>query len=205
MTSTGSAFARARGGGVPFAVSCFVSGRCWGGGGPPRDAEAELWKRFRDAQDKFFAARTDVFAAKESELRANATVKEQILEQAQALLPVTDWRAARSSLRGLQERWEQAGPVPRESRDQLESGLRRIEEAVKRAEDNQWKRSNPEALARAEAAVNQLRTAITTLETQLAKAQSRGDQAAIGKAEDALEARRSWLVEAERTLAEFSG
>ena len=170
-----------------------------------RDAEADLWKRFRDAQDKFFAARTEVFAAKETELRANATVKEQLLVQAQALLPITDWRAARSSLRRIQERWEQAGPVPRESRDQLESGLRRVEEAVKRAEDAQWKRSNPEALARAEATVSQLHSAIESLETQLAKAQARGDQAAIRKAEEAIAARRSWLVEAEHTLAEFSG
>jgi hypothetical protein len=170
-----------------------------------RDTEAELWKRFRDAQDKFFAARTDVFAAKETELRGNATAKEQLLVQAQAILPVTDWRAAKNSLRSIQERWEQAGPVPRESRDQLESGLRRVEEAVKRAEDAQWKRSNPEAVARAEGTVNQLRTAIESLETQLAKAQARNDAAAIRKAEDALEARRSWLAEAERTLAEFSG
>jgi uncharacterized coiled-coil protein SlyX len=170
-----------------------------------RDTEAELWKRFRDAQDKFFAARTDVFAAKETELRGNAGVKEQLLVQAQAILPVTDWRAAKNSLRSIQERWEQAGPVPRESRDQLESGLRRVEEAVKRAEDAQWKRSNPEAVARAEGTVNQLRAAIATLETQLSKAQARNDAAVIRKAEDALEARRSWLAEAERTLAEFSG
>jgi len=170
-----------------------------------RDAEAELWKRFRDAQDKFFAARTDVFAAKESELRGNATVKEELLVQAQALLPVTDWRAARSALRSIQERWEQAGAVPRESRDQLEGGLRKVEESVKRAEDAQWKRSNPEALARAQGTVSQLRSAIATLETQLAKAKDRNDAAAIAKAEDALEARRSWLTEAERTLAEFSG
>jgi hypothetical protein len=170
-----------------------------------RDAEAELWKRFRDAQDKFFAARTEVFAAKETELRGNAGVKEQLLVQAQALLPVTDWRAAKNALRSIQERWERAGAVPRESRDQLESGLRRVEEAVKRAEDAQWKRSNPEALARAEATVNQLHSAIATLETQLAKATDRNDAAAVSKAEDALEARRSWLAEAERTLAEFSG
>jgi hypothetical protein len=170
-----------------------------------RDAEADLWKRFRDAQDKFFAARTEVFAAKETELRGNAGVKEQLLVQAQAILPVTDWRVAKNSLRSIQERWEQAGPVPRESREQLESGLRRVEEAVKRAEDAQWKRSNPEALARAEATVSQLRTAIATLETQLAKAKDRGDAAGIRKAEEALEARRSWLVEAERTLTEFSG
>lgn len=169
-----------------------------------RDAEADLWKRFRDAQDKFFAARTDVFAAKETELRGNAGVKEQLLVQAQAILPVTDWRAAKNALRSIQERWEQAGPIPREARDQLESGLRRVEEAVKRAEDAQWKRSNPEAVARAEGTVNQLRTAIATLETQLAKAQARGDQAAVRKAEEAITARQSWLAEAERTLAEFS-
>ena len=122
-----------------------------------RDDEAELWKRFRDAQDKFFAARSEVFAAKETELRAHASVKEQLLAEAQELLPITDWRAARSALRGIQERWEQAGPVPRETRDSLEQGLRRVEEAVRRAEEAQWKRSNPEALARAEGTVSQLR------------------------------------------------
>jgi hypothetical protein len=169
-----------------------------------RDDEADLWKRFRDAQDKFFAARSEVFAAKETELRANATVKEQLLAEAQGLLPVTDWRAARSALRGIQERWEHAGPVPREQRDALEGGLRKVEDAVKRAEDAQWKRSNPEALARAEGTVNQLRAAIENLQAQLAKAQARGDASGVRKAEEALAARRSWLAEAERTLAEFT-
>ena len=170
-----------------------------------RDDEAELWKRFREAQDKFFAARSEVFAAKETELRANASVKEQLIAEAQALLPVTDLRSARSALRAIQERWEQAGAVPRESRDQLEQGLRKVEEAVRRAEENQWKRSNPEALARAEGTVSQLRTAIETLQAQLTKAQARGDASGVRKAEEALAARRSWLAEAERTLAEFSG
>jgi hypothetical protein len=169
-----------------------------------RDAEAELWKRFRDAQDKFFAARTEVFAAKETELRSHAVVKEQLLAEAQALLPVTDLRAARAALRSIQERWEQAGPVPRDSREQLESGLRRVEDAVRRAEETQWRRSNPEALARAEGTVAQLRSAITSLEAQLARARERGDAAAIRNAEEALTARQAWLAEAERTLAEFT-
>jgi len=169
-----------------------------------REAEAELWKRFRDAQDKFFAARTEVFAAKETELRGHATVKEQLLAEAQALLPVTDLRTARAALRSIQERWEQAGSVPREMREQLESGLRKVEEAVRRAEEAQWRKSNPEALARAEGTVAQLRAAITSLEAQLTRARDRGDQAGMRKAEEALAARRSWLEEAERTLAEFS-
>ena len=169
-----------------------------------REAETELWKRFRDAQDKFFAARTEVFAAKETELRSHAHVKEQLLAEAQALLPVTDLRVARSALRSIQERWEQAGPVPRDSREQLESGLRRVEDAVRRAEETQWRRSNPEALARAEGTVAQLRSAIISLEGQLARARERDDEAAIRKAEEALTARQAWLAEAERTLAEFT-
>jgi hypothetical protein len=170
-----------------------------------REAEADLWKRFRDAQDKFFSARSEVYAARDAELRGNAAVKEELLAQAQALLPVTDLRAARGALRSIQERWEQAGPVPRDSRERLESGLRRVEEAVRKAEDAQWRRSSPEALARARDTVNQIRSAITSLEDRRARAAARGDEAAVREAEDALQARRSWLAEAERALDEFSG
>ncbi len=169
-----------------------------------REAEAELWKRFRAAQDKFFSARSEVFSAKDAALREHAEAKQQLLEQAAALLPVTDFRAARSALRGIQERWEQIGAVPREAREHLESGLRRIEEAVRKAEEAQWRRSNPEALARAEDTVAQLRATIAQLEEQLASARARDDDRAVGNAEEALAARRAWLEEAEHTLAEFS-
>ena len=169
-----------------------------------RESEAELWKRFRAAQDKFFTARAEVFSAKDAALREHAEAKQQLLDQAQALLPVTDIRAARSTLRGIQERWEQIGAVPRDAREHLESGLRRVEEAVRKAEEAQWRRSNPEALARAEGTVAQLRATIAQLEEQLAKARERGDDQAVHTAEEALTARRAWLEEAEHTLAEFS-
>jgi Domain of Unknown Function (DUF349) len=169
-----------------------------------RDAEAELWKRFRGAQDKFFTARADVFSAKDAALREQAEAKQELLDQAQALLPVSDIRSARAALRSIQERWEQVGPVPRDSREQLESGLRRVEDAIRKAEENQWRRSSPEALARAEGTVAQLRSAIAQLEQQVARARDRGDSHAARTAEEALSARRSWLAEAENTLAEFS-
>jgi hypothetical protein len=170
-----------------------------------KDTEAELWKRFRGAQDKFFNARSEVFSAKDAALRDHAEAKQQLLESAQALLPVTDIRAAKSALRGIQERWEQIGAVPRDAREHLESGLRRVEEAVRKAEETQWRRSNPEALARAEGTVAQLRSTIAQLQAQLASAQERGDASAVRSAEEALTARRAWLEEAEHTLAEFSG
>ncbi|HTT49955.1 MAG TPA: DUF349 domain-containing protein [Streptosporangiaceae bacterium] len=169
-----------------------------------RADEEELWSRFKTAQDQFFAARSEVFSAKENELREHAAVKATLLEEASRLVPVTDVRAARTTLRSIQERWEQAGPVPREAHDRLEQGLRRVEDAVRKAEDAQWRRSNPEALARAKGTVDQIRTAIASLEDQLARAQQRGDTRAADQATEAITARRSWLEEAERTLAELS-
>jgi hypothetical protein len=170
-----------------------------------RGAEEELWTRFKTAQDTFFQARAQVLHAKDAELREHAGVKGQLLAEAEKLLPVTDPRAARATLRGIQERWEHAGSVPREAHERLEGGLRRVEETVRRAEDSQWRRSNPEALSRARGTVEQIRTAISQLEGQLSRAQASGDAKAQEQAEEAIAARRSWLAEAERTLAELSG
>ncbi len=180
--------------------------RSWKAAGrASRTDEEELWTRFKAAQDAFFAERSTVFSAKENELREHATAKAALLDEAGALVPVTNVRAARSALRGIQERWEHIGPVPREAHERLESGLRRIEDAVRKAEDAQWRRSNPEALARARGTVEQIRTAMASLEEQLAKAQQRGDARGIQQAQEAIIARQSWLAEAERTLAELSG
>jgi len=169
-----------------------------------RAAEDALWTRFKSAQDSFFQARSAVFSAKDAELREHAAVKERLLGEAEKLLPVTDVRSARATLRGIHERWEHAGSVPRDEQEKLEGGLRRVEDAVRKAEESHWRHSNPEALSRARGTVEQIRAAIRSLEGQLEKAQARGDEAAMQRAQEAIEARRAWLAEAERTLAELS-
>jgi hypothetical protein len=170
-----------------------------------RAAEDELWTRFKGAQDAFFKARSEVLDAKDRELREHVVVKEQLLAEAEKLVPPTDARAARAQLRGILERWERAGAVPRDAQERLEGGLRKIEETLRRAEDSHWRRTNPEALSRARGTVEQIRAAISQLERQLAKAEASGDQKAQQQAKEAIDARKSWLAEAERTLAELSG
>ena len=170
-----------------------------------RTAEEELWNRFKTAQDSFFAERAKVYSAKDNELREHANAKAQLLAEAEKLLPITNAKTARSVLRGIQERWERIGGVPRDAQERLEGGLRRVEEAIRKAEDSHWRRSNPEALSRAKGTVEQIRAAISQLETQLEKAQAAGDETAEKRAAEALAARREWLDEAERTLAELSG
>ncbi len=180
--------------------------RSWKSAGrAARGVEDDLWSRFKAAQDAFFQARGELFAQRDAKLRESAAVKEKLLADAERLLPAKDIRAARSSLRSIQARWEEAGPVPRDARERLESGLRRVEDGIRKAEDAQWRRANPEARARAEGTVAQLRTAIGQLEEQLSRARKLGDQKGAERADEALAARRSWLAEAERTLSEFGG
>ena len=169
-----------------------------------RAAEEDLWGRFKAAQDTFFGARAKILSAKDAELREHADAKAALLAEAEKLLPVTNARQARSALRGIQERWEQIGGVPRDSQERLEGGLRKVEDAVRRSEETHWRRSNPEALSRAKGTVEQIRAAISQLEKQLARAKEQGNDKAAQQAEEALTARRSWLAEAERTLAELS-
>jgi hypothetical protein len=169
-----------------------------------RDVEDELWNRFRLAQDTFFSARNEIFNTRDADLKANLEVKLALLAEAEALLPVRDARAARTALRPLHERWEAAGDVPRGDKDAVEGRLRKVDDAVRGAEDAHWKRSNPEARARAEATVGQLRTSIASLDAEAAKAEAAGQTDKVVKAREAAAARREWLAEAERTLAEFS-
>ncbi len=178
----------------------------WKEAGPaPKAVEEALWKRFRAAQDTFFGARSEAFSKRDSEQRANLEAKEALLREAEALVPVTDWKAARSSLRGIQERWEAVGPVPRDAVRSVESRLRRVEQAIREAEESEWERSNPEARARAEETVAKLRSSISDLERQADRAREAGDERRLAQAEEALAARRLWLQQAEQALDDFGG
>jgi hypothetical protein len=164
-----------------------------------------LWARFRAAQDAFFAARDAQAAMTDTEFRANLEVKESILVEAEALVPVTDLAAAKQALRSIQDRWEAAGKVPRGDIQRIEGRLRAVETAVRDADQNQWRRTNPETRARAEGAAAQLEQAIAGLEADLAKAEAAGDARRIADARAALDARRSWLEQVQRAAEEARG
>lgn len=179
--------------------------RQWKAAGPaPRQDEEALWSRFRAAQDTFFSARDAVQAELDAEYAANAEVKRALLVEAEALLPVSDPSAARAALREVSERWERAGKVPRGQVREIEGRLQVVEDAVRAAEQDRWQRSNPEARARAQAAVGQLEKSLADLRARQARARAAGDERTVADADEAISAREAWLVEARRALADFS-
>lgn len=169
-----------------------------------RKDDDALWARFRAAQDTFFAARQAANEVIDEEFAANLIVKEELLKEAQAILPVRDLTAARKALNSIRDRWEEAGKVPRADMGRMEAGIRKIEEAVKAAEDEHWQKSNPETKARTNSALSQLEATIASLEEDLAKAEKAGNAKKIADAREALEARQQWLAMLQKSAQDFS-
>lgn len=152
-----------------------------------RSDEDRLWKRFKAAQDAFFAAKTAHEAAREEELAPNVPVKEALVVEAEALLPIGDAKAVKRSLRAIQDRWDKAGDIPRKDRDRLEGRLRRVEDALRAAESAAWKSSSTGA------ANDAFSTALARLEEKRDAAHARGDAAAAAQLDAQIASTRALL------------
>ncbi|CAN5422330.1 DUF349 domain-containing protein [soil metagenome] len=177
----------------------------WKKAGPaPRGVEDKLWKRFRGAQDAFFAARDEANTKLDAEFEVNAEKKLEILAEAEALLPITDLDSARKAWHGIADRWEAAGKVPRAKIKEFEGRIRKVEDAIRAADDAKWKRSNPELSARADDTVSKLQKAIDDAKADLAKAEAAGNTKKVKELTASIETRELWLDQAKKTASEFS-
>jgi hypothetical protein len=170
-----------------------------------REHEEDLWSRFRGAQDVFFQARSEVFAERDAEQRENLTRKEELAAEAEKLLPVTDLKTARNAFRSLNERWDAVGHVPRDAKSRIEGRMHAVERAIQGAEEAEWRRTNPEARARAAGLTGQLQDAVDSLREQAEKARAAGNTAKAAKLEDELAGRQALLDQALKGLQEFGG
>jgi hypothetical protein len=170
-----------------------------------REHEDDLWNRFRGAQDVFFAARSSVFAERDAEQSENLKLKEELAEDAEKLLPITDLKAARAAFRSINERWEAIGHVPRDARPRVEGRMHAVDRAIQEAEENEWRRTNPEARARAEGLTGQLQAAVDKLQGQIEQARTAGNTSKAEKLQRELEGRQALLDQALKGLQEFGG
>ncbi|MGW1757276.1 DUF349 domain-containing protein [Streptomyces mirabilis] len=170
-----------------------------------REHEDDLWNRFRGAQDVFFAARSSVFAERDAEQSENLKLKEELAEEAEKLVPVQDLKAARAAFRSINERWEAIGHVPRDARPKVEGRMHAVERALQESEETEWRRTNPEARARAEGLTGQLQAAVDKLQGQIETARAAGNTSRADKLQKELEGRQALLDQALKGLQEFGG
>ncbi len=159
-----------------------------------RKVDDALWARLKTVGDALYAARAEQSASEEAESAPKIAAREALLEEAAAIADISNVKQARATLSKIQRRWDELGRVfPRDKERALDDRLRAIEQALKAREEVDWKRNNPETKARAGTMARQLEEAIEKLEAELDAAKKAGDQKAVAAAEEALEARRSWL------------
>lgn len=172
-------------------------------GSAPRKVEDKLWKRFREAQDVFFAARDAANAELDREYEANAEKKLEILVDAEKLLPIKDVDATRKAWADIADRWEEAGKVPRARMAELEARIRKVEQAVRAAGEQEWKRTDPEKSARADDMIGKLERSIAETSEKLEKARAAGDVKKVKDLEGTLASNQAFLDMAQKAAADF--
>ncbi len=174
-------------------------------GAAPRDVDDKLWTEFRGLQDQFFDARNAALSEQDAEFKQNQDAKEALLSEAEArLLPVTNLAAARAGLRDFLSRYNEYGKVPRDAIRPLDNRVRVLEQAVKDAEEAEWKRTDPQARHRAEETVAMFSQQIAKLQKQATDAAGKGDAKKAQELQASIVAYTEWLEQARKTLSEFT-
>lgn len=159
-----------------------------------RSTDDQLWERFKAAGDVLFAAKAEQSAREDSEYSANLEAKAALLAEAEQILRVTDRKQARELLTDVQRRWERAGRVPRDQVKSVEDRLRKVENHVRKLDEDHWHRSDPSRVERSEGFAGQLEDSIAKLTAELDAAQNAGDTRAAERAAKALETQQAWLA-----------
>ena len=161
----------------------------WKAAGRTKNDDA-LWARFKAAGDTIYAAKGEQVAAITASQSEALTAKLALLEEAKAIDPTKDLAKAKQLLLSIQDRWEKAGRVSRNDMAKTEDKLKAIETAVRNAERDNWKATDPAAKARKDDVTIKLEEAIAKLEAELAKAT---DKKKITELTESLAARKAWL------------
>ena len=71
-----------------------------------QNVDAKMWARFKAAQDQFFAAKNADLEKRGATMEANLAKREELIVKIEAILPITDFAAAKKNFRALTEQWQ---------------------------------------------------------------------------------------------------
>ncbi|MCX6443477.1 MAG: DUF349 domain-containing protein [Actinobacteria bacterium] len=169
-----------------------------------KNDDAKLWSRFKAAQDQFFTAKNADLEKRDVTMATNLVKREELLILIEAVLPLSDVKEARKTLNEHLRAWEKIGMTHRDKRAAMDSRVSTVEAVVKAAEADMWRKTDPAAKKRAQEVVAQLTESIANYEKAAAKFAANGNTKKSEEAAESATARKVWLAEAEKGLAEFS-
>lgn len=90
----------------------------------PREANEEIWKRFKETCDVVYELKREEMTSLESQLDGNLIEKRKLIEKASIIgeayyEKVTDWRKKSQELEAIMEEWKKIGPVPKKDNEPI--------------------------------------------------------------------------------------
>jgi len=169
-----------------------------------QSVDAKLWEQFKAAQNQFFASKNADLEKRQGTMAENLKKREELIVEIESILPVTDINSARKKYRDLSEKWFKIGMTERAKRAALDARFEKVESTIESLAAEHSRRTDPTAIARANSVVEGLVDAIEQYEEQAAKAEAAGNTAKAIVAREAAAARKVWLEEAQKGLADFN-
>ena len=169
-----------------------------------KNDDAKLWSRFKGAQDQFFAAKNADLEKRDLTMATNLAKREELLTLIEAVLPISDVKKARKELNEHLRAWEKIGMTHRDKRAAMDARVAVVEATVKESEAEVWRKTDPAAKKRAQEVVAQLTESIANYEKAAAKYTVSGNEKKSAEAAESAAARKVWLAEAEKGLAEYN-
>ena len=83
---------------------------------PAKDNES-IYKRFKEACDKFLSAKNEFFKGIKSQQRDNLDLKIALIEKVETLKESKDWDKTKNEIIQIQKQWKNIGPIPRKKSD----------------------------------------------------------------------------------------
>jgi hypothetical protein len=163
-----------------------------------------------------YEAKKAAEAAVKAERRAQVLIeKEKIVAEAESLALSENWKVTGDRLKTLLDEWKSAPRLGKKadadlwkrfsaSRNKFDKRRAKVEEAIKSAEAEIWRKTDPAAKARAADVVKQLADSIANYEKIAAKSEAAGNSKKAQEALESASARKLWLADAEKALAEFN-
>ena len=168
-----------------------------------KSSDDQLWQRFKAAQDHFFANKNADLEKRKGSMTENFAKADELVKQIEALAPIADFKAARKQFRDLQSKFTKVGMLDKKQKRNFEKRIDVINQEIYNLEHTEARKSDPSAKAQANSVVQGLIEAIESYEAQAQKAEAAGQTAKAMVAREAAAARRAWLEQAEKGLAEF--
>jgi len=168
-----------------------------------QSVDAKLWEQFKAAQDQFFTAKNTDLEKRQGSMAENLKKREELIVEIEALLPISDLQATRKKFRDLSEKWFKIGMTERSKRAALDARFEKVESEIEALHQEHSRRTDPTAIARANSVVQGLVDAIEEYEEKAAKAEAAGNASKAKELREAAAARKVWLDEAQKGLADF--